>query len=90
MATGGVPGRNQAAPPMIGTWEAMAFTLSDVVPWGRSYDEYLRMFGLGGRELRLRILGCAMARELQRGGHTPRYSDRVVRSPLSIRCRGDS
>jgi hypothetical protein len=37
----------------------MSFTLSDVVPWGRSYDEYLRMFGLGDAELRLRMLGCA-------------------------------
>ena len=37
----------------------MPFTLNDVVPWGRSYDEYLRMFALGDDELRLRILGCA-------------------------------
>jgi len=37
----------------------MSFTLSDIVPWGRSYDEYLRMFGLGDAERRLRILGCA-------------------------------
>jgi hypothetical protein len=37
----------------------MAFTLNDVVPWGRSYDEYVRMFALGDSEMRLRILGCA-------------------------------
>jgi len=37
----------------------MSFTLSDIVPWGRSYDEYVRMFGLGEAELRLRILGGA-------------------------------
>ncbi len=37
----------------------MAFTLNDVVPWGRSYDEYVRMFALEETELRLRILGCA-------------------------------
>ena len=37
----------------------MPFTLNDVVPWGRSYDEYVRMFALDEAELRLRILGCA-------------------------------
>jgi hypothetical protein len=37
----------------------MAFTLHDIVPWGRSYDEYVRMFALEETELRLRILGCA-------------------------------
>jgi hypothetical protein len=37
----------------------MAFTLNDIVPWGRSYDEYVRMFALEETELRLRILGCA-------------------------------
>jgi hypothetical protein len=37
----------------------MPFTLNDIVPWGRSYDEYVRMFALGQTELRLRILGCA-------------------------------
>ena len=36
----------------------MAFRYKNVVPWGRSYDEYLRMFDLTGTELRLRILGC--------------------------------
>jgi len=37
----------------------MVFTLNDIVPWGRSYDEYVRMFALEEAELRLRILGCA-------------------------------
>lgn len=36
----------------------MAFTLEKVVPWGRSYDEYVSMFGLTEVDLRLRILGC--------------------------------
>lgn len=35
------------------------FTLESVVPWGRSYDEYERMFALSARDLRGRILGCA-------------------------------
>ena len=34
------------------------FTLSTVVPWGRSVDEYQRMFALGADDLRLSILGC--------------------------------
>lgn len=35
------------------------FTLDQVVPWGRSFDEYRRMFELTDAELGLRILGCA-------------------------------
>ena len=34
------------------------FTLDSIVPWGRSFDEYRRMFALSGDDLRLRILGC--------------------------------
>jgi hypothetical protein len=34
------------------------FTLEQVVPWGRSFDEYRRMFALTDADLRLRILGC--------------------------------
>lgn len=36
----------------------MGFSLDEVVPWGRSYDEYVRMFGLSEANLGLRILGC--------------------------------
>lgn len=36
----------------------MGFALDQVVPWGRSYDEYVAMFGLHEVELGLRILGC--------------------------------
>lgn len=36
----------------------MGFTLDKVVPWGRSYDEYIRMFGLTEGDLELRVLGC--------------------------------
>lgn len=32
--------------------------LRQTVPWGRSFDEYVRMFALGERELKLRIVGC--------------------------------
>lgn len=36
----------------------MGVTLDKVVPWGRSYDEYVSMFGLSEDDLTLRILGC--------------------------------
>lgn len=36
----------------------MSFTLSEVVPWGRSYDEYLAMFSLSPEDLWQKILGC--------------------------------
>jgi len=34
------------------------FTLDQIVPWGRSFDEYRRMFSLSDSDLRLNILGC--------------------------------
>ena len=36
----------------------MAFELRDVVPWGRSFDEYVAMFALTEQDLSGRILGC--------------------------------
>jgi len=36
----------------------MTFKLDNVVPWGRSFDEYLRMFDLTKDELTLSILSC--------------------------------
>lgn len=36
----------------------MPFTLSEVVPWGRSYDEYISMFSLSPADLKQKILGC--------------------------------
>jgi hypothetical protein len=35
------------------------FTLDQVVPWGRSFDEYVRMFALSDEDLQGRILGGA-------------------------------
>ena len=32
--------------------------LSEIIPWGRSFDEYRLMFGLSERDLAGRILGC--------------------------------
>lgn len=34
------------------------FTLDRVVPWGRSFDEYRRMFMLTDEDLHLKIVGC--------------------------------
>jgi hypothetical protein len=34
------------------------FTLDRVVPWGRSFDEYQRMFALTDDDLKRRIVGC--------------------------------
>ncbi len=36
----------------------MVFQLDEIVPWGRSYDEYVRMFALSDADLEKRILGC--------------------------------
>ncbi|MEN9901991.1 MAG: hypothetical protein RL651_655 [Pseudomonadota bacterium] len=36
----------------------MGFTLDKVVPWGRSFDEYVRMFDLSETDLQRSILGC--------------------------------
>jgi hypothetical protein len=36
----------------------MTFSLSDVVPWGRNFDEYVAMFSLTDTDLKGRILGC--------------------------------
>ena len=34
------------------------FTLEEVVPWGRSFDEYRRMFALSDADLTMTVLGC--------------------------------
>ena len=37
----------------------MRYELKKVLPWGRSFDEYVRMFNLVDDDLNGRILGCA-------------------------------
>lgn len=37
----------------------MGLKLENVIPWGRSLDEYVRMFNLTADELKLNILDCA-------------------------------
>ena len=36
----------------------MTFRLRNIVPWGRSFDEYVSMFALTDDDLKSRILGC--------------------------------
>ena len=36
----------------------MPFNYKSVVPWGRSFNEYVKMFNLTDKELCLRFLGC--------------------------------
>ena len=36
----------------------MGFKLDHIVPWGRSFDEYVAMFALSETDLQGRILGC--------------------------------
>lgn len=51
------------------------FTLDQVVPWGRSFEEYRRMFALSDADLERQILGCGdgpasfNAEATRRGGH---------------------
>jgi hypothetical protein len=53
----------------------MGFTLNKVVPWGRSYQEYLAMFALTDTDLASSLLGCGdgpasfNAELTQRGGN---------------------
>jgi hypothetical protein len=35
----------------------MAFTLDQVIPWGRSWDEYRRLFGLTAEDLHGSLIG---------------------------------
>jgi hypothetical protein len=53
----------------------MTFTLDNVVPWGRSFDEYVAMFALSENDLTKRFLGCCdgpasfNCTMTRRGGH---------------------
>jgi len=55
----------------------MTFTLDKVVPWGRSFDEYVAMFSLSKSDLAGSILGCGdgLHRRLTRGGCTVSEAD---------------
>jgi hypothetical protein len=51
--------RQLATPGSSETFEKAMFQVDQIVPWGRSFEEYRRMFALSDADLQLRILGCA-------------------------------
>lgn len=70
--------------------------LDQVVPWGRSYDEYVAMFALDHADLRKSILGCgdgpaAFNAELtSRGGKVVSVDPAYRLSADQFRCRIDA
>jgi len=38
--------------------KSLAFSLNQIVPWGRNFDEYVRMFSLTDADLEKKLLGC--------------------------------
>ncbi|MCZ7646868.1 MAG: SAM-dependent methyltransferase [Planctomycetota bacterium] len=57
----------------------MPFELDRIVPWGRSYGEYLRMFALGEAELRGKILDVA-------GGPASFVAEHAARGGYGVSC----
>jgi hypothetical protein len=55
------------------------FTLDQVVPWGRSFDEYRRMFALTDCDLRLKILDCG-------GGPAGFVAEAIRRGTDAVSC----
>jgi hypothetical protein len=60
------------------------FTLDQVVPWGRSFDEYWRMFALTEEDVSGKILGCgdgpaSFNAEATRRGHSVVSCDPIYR-----------
>ena len=60
----------------------MAFRLEEVVPWGRSFEEYQAMFALSDKDLSGRILGCADGPASFNAGLTKRGGKIVSVDPL--------
>jgi len=73
--------------------QEMAFNYEEVVPWGRSFDEYRRMFALTDDELQLKIIGCGdgpasfNAEACRRGGRVVSCDPLYMCSPEQIRQR---
>jgi hypothetical protein len=71
----------------------MAFNYEEVVPWGRSFDEYRRMFALTDDELQLKIVGCGdgpasfNAEAFRRGVRVVSCDPLYMFSPEQIRQR---
>lgn len=71
----------------------MGFTLEKIVPWGRSYEEYISMFDLSEADLQLNILGCGdgpaafNARLTEYGGNIISFDPIYEFDALQIRNR---
>jgi hypothetical protein len=71
----------------------MAIEPQGIVPWGRSFDEYVRMFALSEADLGRGILDCAagpssFTAEMHRGGNRAIASDPIYAlQPRAIRAR---
>lgn len=71
----------------------MAFKYENVVPWGRNYDEYVRMFDLQPDDLRKRIIGCGDGPASfntianQQGGHVTSVDPIYAFSKAEIEAR---
>ncbi|HKY21443.1 MAG TPA: hypothetical protein VJM31_09510 [Vicinamibacterales bacterium] len=69
------------------------FTLDRIVPWGRSFDEYTRMFALTDADLAGQILGCAdgpasfNAEATRRGSHVVSCDPLYAFDASQIRAR---
>lgn len=62
----------------------MGFTLEEVVPWGRSCDEYCAMFALERRDLGRRVLGCGDGPAAFNAGWTARGGYVLSADPLYV------
>ncbi len=60
----------------------MSFTVDKIVPWGRSYEEYVSMFSLSDLDLNLYILGCADGPSSFNHGLTKRGGKIISVDPL--------
>jgi hypothetical protein len=65
------------------------FTLADVVPWGRGFDEYVHMFALSDADLAGRILGCGDGPAAFNADATRRGTPVVSLDPLYGIARAD-
>ena len=67
----------------------MSVRLDQVIPWGRSIDEYRRMFDLSPADLRGRILGCGDGPASFNAEATARGGGRVTSCDPIYSLRGD-
>src|SRR5262245_29732067 len=72
------------------------FTLEEVVPWGRSFDEYRRMFALSDADFTGRILGCGdgpasfNAEATRRGATVVSFDPRYHYGAVEVQQRVDA